>query len=150
MWEIENKFLVKIGGNYFIDTPNVIVAHGDSVFTMQRRDDGHLGIDFDIYDKDGKKVATIRRGNVVQGDEANYEIKKEYHHYTVTEKDSGKIICDIKQKAKSEGDTEIEVSVDLYTKKGFHLIAGPEQTNIGGSQIRGNLFQGLAAGIVIE
>ena len=147
MWEITDQFKVKLGGNYYINTPDIIVAHGQSLFKIERREDGHLGIDFDIYASDGEKVATIRRGNIVQGDDKKYEIKKDYHHYWVKEKETGRSICDIKQKSKAEGDCEIEVSVDLYTKSGFHLIADPEKTNIGGITISGNTFCG---GIVIK
>ena len=151
MWNIESKFKIKIGGNYYIDTPNVIVASGESPFSIKRREeDGLLAIDFDVYDADGKKVATIRNAHTVSGDKENYDFHKEFHRYWVVEKSSARTICDIRQAATAEGDCELEVSVDLYTKSGFHIIAGPEHTNVGGVFMKGCTMSNCAAGIAVN
>jgi hypothetical protein len=77
MWKLEDKFRVKIGGNYYIDTPNIVVYRGTPLFTMKRREnDFLLGIDFDIHDKTGARIATVRNGNVVQGNESDYETRQ--------------------------------------------------------------------------
>ncbi|WP_414664844.1 hypothetical protein [Horticoccus sp. 23ND18S-11] len=151
MWNIENKFKVKIGGNYYIDTPNVIVAYGESLFAIKRREeDGLLAVDFDVYDAKGKKVATIRNAHIVSGNKEDYDFKKEFHRYWVIEKSSGRTICDVRQKAAAEGSCELEVSVDLYTKTGFRIIADSEHTNIGGLFMKGCTMNNCAAGIVIN
>jgi len=151
MWTIETKFKVKIGGNYYIDTPNVIVAAGEPLFRIHRRDeDGLLAVDFDVYDSGRKKVATIRNAHVVSGNKADYEFKKEHHRYWVIEKSSGRVICDVRQVAAAEDSCELEVAVDLFTKSGFHIVADPEQTNIGGFVMRGCTTSNCAAGLVIE
>jgi hypothetical protein len=150
MWNTPEHFRAKLGGNYYIDTPNMIVAHGENLFRLRRREeDGLLAIDFDIYDATGAKVATIRNGNIVDHDGAGYTASKEHHRYTLTEDATGRVVCDIKKVSKAENGSEIEVSVDLFTKKGFHLIAGPEETNLGGAVFRGNTIQGCGAGIVV-
>ena len=150
MWNIEHKFKVKIGGNYYINTPNLIVAGGESLFTIKRREeDGLLAVDFDVYRADGTKVATIRNAHVVSGHQEDYEFHKEHHHYWVTERSSGRIICDVRQVSKAEGDCEIDVSVDLFTKSGFHVIADPEKTNVGGVVISGCTTKDCDAGLVV-
>ena len=68
MWSVEKEFSVKLGGNTYINTPNLIVYKGDPIFKLKRSDeDGILGIDFDVFDNAGNRVATFRKGVVVQG-----------------------------------------------------------------------------------
>ena len=151
MWTTPENFRAKLGGNYYIDTPNMIVAHGDNLFRLKRREeDGLLAVDFDIYDATGSKVATVRNGNIVDHDGAGYTAAKDHHRYTLTEDATGRVIFDIKKAAKAEDGSEIEVSVDLFTKKGFHLIAGPEETNLpDGMTIRGCTIQGCGVGLAV-
>jgi hypothetical protein len=151
MWTTPENFRAKLGGTYYIDTPNMIVAHGENLFRLKRREeDGLLAVDFDIYDVDGSKIATVRNGNVMQHDADRFHAHKEHHRYWITEKGTDRIICDIRKVSKAEDGSELEISVDLFTKKGFHLIAGPEETNLGGMVFRGGTIRGCGAGIVIE
>lgn len=149
MWEIEPKFHVVLGGNTYIDQPNLISFLGEPLFTLKRREnDGRLGIDFDIFDKEGKRVATIRNGNCVEGDENNYDITREAEHYSVKEKSTGRSICDIRR---NTADGELEISVDMFTPNGFHLLATPTQTNLGGMTVKGCTFRGnKGAGIALK
>lgn len=39
MWNIEHKFKVKIGGNYYINTSKLIAAGNESPFTIKRREE---------------------------------------------------------------------------------------------------------------
>jgi hypothetical protein len=150
MWSVSQSFKVKLGGNYYIDCGSLIDFHGSPLFTVKRREeDGLLGIDFDIYDAKNKKVATVRRGTVVDGDKEGYDISYAPHHYTVTEKNSGRIICEIKRAGQSL-DAVLEVSVDMFTPSGFRLIAGPTATNIGGAYLSGNTFAKCGVGISVN
>ena len=93
MWYTEDEFKVKIGGTTYINVPNIVVCKGVSLFKIIRSDsDGLIGIAFDIYDENGKKVATIRRGRIVQGNDDDYDIVTAHDHYTITEKSTGKMI----------------------------------------------------------
>lgn len=148
MWDIPENFKVKIGGNYYINCKTLVEVDGESLFTVKRRTDGQLLIDFDIYDEKGAKVATVRNASLVSGDKANYDFKKEVDHYTVTTKD-GRTLCDLRRKAKSP-DAELEVSVDLYTKTGFRLQATPTHTNAGGGMFVDNVFHNVGAAIVFK
>lgn len=148
MWAIEKEFSVKLGGNTYINTPNLVVYKGDSLFRISRSEnDGILGIDFDIYDPHGKRIATVRRSVVVQGDAANYDIKTGHAEYTVTEKSSGRLVTSVKRRD-AQG-AELEVSVRLYAPDGFLFDATPTQTNVGGVVMSGCTFKNCHAGIAI-
>ncbi len=150
MWHIEERFSVKLGGNTYINTPNLIVYRGEPIFRIRRSDtDGILGIDFDIRDAAGQRVATIAKGVVVQGNEQDYEITTGSNRYAVTQRATGTVICDIKRRAEAQG-VELEVAVRLYMPNGFFLDAGPEQTNIGGITVRGYIFNNCDTGIAID
>jgi len=150
MWHVPQSFKVKLGGNFYIDCDSLIDFHGSPLFTLKRREeDGLLGIDFDIYDSKKKKVATVRRGTIVDGDRETYEIAHGAHHYVVREKKTERLICEIKR-ADQAVDSELEVSVDMFTPSGFHLVAGPEQTNIGRGVFSGCTIAKCRIGISVE
>jgi hypothetical protein len=150
MWNVEPKAKVKLGGNYYINCDRLVAYHDEALFTVRRREsDGLLGIDFDVYDPRRQKVATVRRGTIVSGNREDYDITHDPHHYTVTEKASGRVICDIRRRDAAP-DAEIDVSVDLYTPDGFRFQATPEQTNIGGMQIRGCTMENCGTGIAVS
>jgi hypothetical protein len=156
MFKIPGKITIKIGGNYYIDTPEIILAHGESIFQIEQRASGLLSIDFDVYDKDGKKLATVRNSRVVQSDLERYEIGSAKDHFWAKDKVTGKVLCEIKIRSKAAKGCEIEVSVDLFTKKGIHIEATPEKTVIarkaggGALTVSGCTFQAQKAAIVID
>ena len=56
---------MKLGGNIYINTPNLVAYRGEPLFTLRRHDEtGYLGIDFDIYNAQGEKVAAVRRSEI--------------------------------------------------------------------------------------
>lgn len=148
MWTVEDRFSVRLGGNTYINTPDLVVYKGQSLFRMYRSEnDGILGIDFDVYDASGRRVATFRKGIVVQGDSDNYAIKSGHEEYEVTEKATGRQLARVKRRA-AQG-VEVEVSVRLFTPDGFLLDASPTETNVGGLKMTGCVIENCAAGIVI-
>jgi hypothetical protein len=149
MWKIEKEFSVKLGGNTYINTPNLIVYKGEPLFKLYRSDsDGMLGIDFDLFDKSGKRIATIRKGIVVQGDTKSHKIESSHEEYKVIEKDTQKVIAAVKRRG-TEG-AELEVTVCLHTSDGFLIDATPTKTNIGGMTMTGCVMKDCAAGIAIK
>jgi len=150
MWKVEEKFSVKLGGNTYINTPNLIVYKGQALFRIYRSEnEGILGIDFDVFDSSGKRVATFRKGIAVQGDSNNYTIKSGHEEYRVEDKTTGQLIASVKRRG-AQGGTEMEVSVHLYTPDGFLIDATPTQTNIKGMVMKGNVFENCGAGIAIQ
>ena len=139
MWQVTENFRVVIGGNTYSQVGSIISYKGQSLFTLRRHDDGTLGIDFDIYGADGKKIATIKRNQVYEGNKDDYQLDCTADRCTLTEKNTGRIICEIKKRKEAEP-AELEVSVDLYSPSGFHLEATPEGTNVGGGFIVKNSY----------
>lgn len=149
MWNVEKEFSVKLGGNTYINTPNLVVYKHEPLFKIRRNDeDGMLGIDFDVFDSKGNRVTTFRKGIVVQGDKKNYEVASSHTEYTVTEKSSSRVIANVKRR--DVQGAELEVSVRLYTPDGFLFDATPTETNIGGVKMVGNIIKNCVAGIVIR
>src|SRR3990172_6626421 len=126
MWKVETEFAVRLGGNTYINTPNLVVFKGTPVFRIRRSDDGMLGIDFDVFDAKGQRVATFAKGVVVQGDQANYQIDSGHDSYTVTERSTGRVIARVQRRGVQGA--ELDVSVRMYLPNGFLLDAGPQAT----------------------
>ncbi len=150
MWEIEDHFKVRIGGNNYIDTPDIIVYKGQSLFALKRHsENGYLGIYFEIYDSCRKHVASIKRNEIYFGDKDAYQIDGSLNRYLFTERASGRIICDIKKRNDAHP-AEIDVSAEIYTPDGFLINATPEQTNLGCIVMSGNTFVNCGAAIAIS
>jgi hypothetical protein len=148
MWKVETKFAVRLGGNTYINTPNLIVYKGTPLFRIRRSEqDGILGIDFDVHDSTGKRVAIFAKGVVVQGDKGNYDIETGHEQYKVTERSSGRVVAQVRRRG-VEG-AELDVAVRMYLPDGFFLDAGPDATNLGGGTLIGNVFENCGAGIAI-
>ena len=148
MWKVEKEFAIRLGGNTYIDTPNLIVYQGTPIFRVRRNeDDGMLGIDFDVFDSKGQRVATIKKGIVAQGDEANYKIDSGHETYSVTERASERIIARVQRRGVQGA--ELDVQVHMYLPNGFLLDAGPQSTNLGGVTMTGTVFKNCGAGIAI-
>jgi hypothetical protein len=146
MWKMEPGFSVRLGGNKYINTPNLVVYRGKPVFCIRRRlADGILDIEFHVYDKDGQRVAAFARGVVIQGDKASYDIQTDVDAYAVTEHATGRVIARVLRRGH-----ELDVHVHMYMPDGFLLDAGPHRTNIGGGMLTGHVFEDCAAGITIE
>jgi hypothetical protein len=149
MWNVETKFKVRLGGNTYINTPNLVVYKGTPIFRIRRSDDdGILGIDFDVFDSKGQRVATFAKGVVVQGDEADYKIETGHDVYSVTERSSGRVVARVQRRG-GQG-AELNVHVHMYLPNGFLLNAGPEATNLGGVTLTGNVFENCGAGIAVN
>jgi len=149
MWESPKNFKIKLGGNYFINCVSLITFNNQPVFRkIERRDtDGKLGLDFDVYNDKGQKIATIRRGNVVQGDTQAYEMRHLADCDKVIEKSTGRIIVKIDKKP---SDADIAVSVNMYLQNGFLLEATSDKINVGSSQLIGSTFSNCKTGIALS
>jgi hypothetical protein len=142
MWEVENNFKVRLGGNTYINVPKLVVYKDQTLFTLKRHDEnGYLGIYFEIYDADGNHIASVKRNEIYYGDKEKYQIDGSMNRYVFSERESGRVICDIRKREDAHP-AELDVSVRLYTPSGFLFDATPEQTNLPGSVIRGNIFDG--------
>ena len=150
-WIVPEHFKVIIGGNTYIDCPVIIDYKGQSLFELRRSDtDGYLGINFDLYGSEGKRVGTVRNALFVPPVPEGYSVQFGANHYTLTEDATGRVICDIKLRYEAQSDAEIEVAAEMYMPDGFLLRFTPEQTNLGGITLRGNIFRNCGAAIKIN
>ena len=151
MTTVTDRFRIKIGGCYFINCRDLIVAHGESLFRIHRRDDdGVLLMDFDIYDAKGFKSATVRNGSIVDHDSTCYSVKQAHQRYLLAEAATGRVVCDIRCSGATTDGSNIEVSVDLHTKKGVHFVASQDSLSFAGAVLRGITMSDCAVGIVIQ
>ena len=148
MWQIEKEFTVHLGGMTYIDTPTLVAYKGEALFGIRRSDDGMLGVDFNVYDKGGKRVAKFAKSVIVVGDGANYEFQSGHEAYKVTEISTGRIIARVQRRGVKGA--ELDVWVTTYLPNGFLFDAGPTATNLGGSlSMIGGVVRGAAVGIAI-
>ena len=148
MWTMPPRFGVHLGGNVYVNTPNLVVCKGTAVLHVSRNDaDGMLRIRLHVYDKAGKRAAFIADGAVIHGDKTQYAIHAGEGSYSVTEHATGRVIARIHRRANA---AELDVHVHMYMPDGFLLDAGPNRSNIGGAMLTGNVFEDCAAGITIE
>lgn len=150
MWEVAENYQVRIGGNTYINCGELVVFKGKPLFNLRRTDDGYLGIDFDIYNAEGHKIASVKRNEIYYGgkDKDRYKIDGTANRYTLTDTKTGRVICDITKREDAQPD-ELRVTVHLYTPNGFLFDATPEQTNLSGVVMRNSTFSNCGAGIVI-
>lgn len=149
MWEVAERFRVRIGGNTYINTPNLVCHKGKPLFSLRRHEDGYLGIDFEIYDHKGTRVATVRRNEIYEGDKDSYAIDGSLNRYVLTERATGDVICDIRKRDDAEN-SELEITeLRLYTPSGFRFIADPNKMNLAGMTFFGCTFADSDVGINI-
>jgi len=149
MWYNEDNFTVVVGGNKYINVPNILVYKGESVFRITRAERTDLlGIDFDIYDAARNKVAVVKNGRIYEGKSERYTVDIQVDQYTLTDNASGRVICDIRKRSLTKG-SELDVNVHLYMRDGFLFEATPESTNVAGAKFIGNTIMDCANGIVI-
>lgn len=149
MWLREGEFRIRPGGNTYINVPTLIAFKGGPLFAVFRQEDGYLGIDFEVYDSQGKQVASIRKNNVYSGDTEAYTVEGSQDRTYLKEKSSGRILVDLK-KRQDAAPSELDVSVRTYLPNGQLLDLGPHSSNLGGVRMTDNIFQGLPVGIAIE
>lgn len=133
MWQVEDRFRVRLGGNTYINCTNLVTVGGETLFTLRRHDDGYLRIDFDIYNAEGYKIASVKRNEIYYAgkDKDRYRIDGSMNRYLLTDQSTGRVICDIRKREDARP-AELDVSVHLYTGSGFLFDATPDQTNLGG------------------
>ncbi len=150
MWTVEDHFKVIIGGNTYIDVPNLVVYKGQTLFTLKRHDEnGELGIYFELYNAKGRHVASVKRNQIYMtgGQKELYSVEGSTDGYALRERETGRVVCQICRKPATP--VELEVSVQLYTPDGFLFDATPTSTNLGGIVMEGNVIVRCQTGINI-
>ena len=150
-FQVTDRFHVRLGGNTFIDTPNLVMYDGTPIFQLRRHEDGYLGIDFDIYGPDGTKIAAVRRNQLYftkDVDRGSFAESGTVDTYEVREVATGRVLCSIK-KRKAAGPAELDVAVETYLPNGQLLKASPTEMQMGGITMVGNTFERCWAAIAV-
>jgi hypothetical protein len=63
---------------------------------------------------------------------------------------TGRVVCDIRCAGATTDGSDIEVSVDLHTKRGVHFVAGPDSSSFSGAILQGITMSDCAVGIAIQ
>lgn len=151
MWAVAEDYRVRIGGNTFIKTGTLIVAHGSPLLTLKRHEDnGYLGIYFEIFNEHGQKLASVKRNQIYPGSvSAAYRIDGTADRVTFSERATGLALCDIRKR--DSAGYELDVSARLYTSRGVLVDATPDGTNLGGTvKITGCTFSNNRCAINIQ
>jgi hypothetical protein len=154
MWYAEGEFTVTIGTVTFVNVRDILVYGGESVFSIKRSErDGLLGIGFDIRSENGAKIAVVRNGNIYEGDKDKYAVDAKRDRYTLTEKSTGRVICDIRKRAEAKG-VELDLSFELYMKDGVLFRATPAELSLDGRAAKLMMsnctIRGFTQGIVVD
>lgn len=147
--KIQEHFIVRLAGNDYTDTPNLLAAGGEPILRV-RRDarSGDLDVDLDIFDDKGREKAVIRKASLVKGDPKEFEVRMTDNSFTVFDRKAARTVCDIRRRADAR-DMDLTVSVLTHTPDGFLVHANPEQSNVR-VPASGELLQGREAAINVE
>jgi hypothetical protein len=148
MWLQEGEFHVRLGGNTYINCPTLIAFNGESLFTLSQQEDGTLGIDFQVFDSSGNKVASIKKNNVYFGDKEAYETGGGPDDTYLRVKSTGKILAHI-MKRRESAPAELDVSLSTYLPDGRPLELDQHGTNLGGLHMTDNTISNCSIGIAI-
>jgi hypothetical protein len=107
-----------------------------------------LGIDFDVFDAHGQRVGKFAKNVVVQGDATKYAIESAHDVYSVTERATGRVVARVQRRGVDGA--ELDVHVRMHLPNGFLFDAGPNETNLGGTKMTGNVIVSCAVGIALS
>jgi len=146
--QVVKDFRIKLGGNVFVNCGSLISVEGVPLFHLYRREnDGALLIDFEVFDKEGNRVAIVRNSNPVDTASQRVEVEHGATVKRIIDKHSGQ---DLVRVDKRPNGIELDVCVDTFLPKtGIRLNATPDSINIGGLLMIGSVISGNKVGIGI-
>jgi hypothetical protein len=149
-WKIPEHFKVRIAGNTYSDCPTIIDYKGQRLFELRRSDmDGCLGINVDLYARNGSKLATVQNGQFVGLQPIRYSVEDSPGHYKLVEGATGKRVCEITLRTTSPDEAELDVSAHLHLPDGRLIQFDEKQTTLGGTVMTGNTCTDCGAAIRI-
>ena len=150
MWLREKEFVIRLGGNTYIDVPILIAFKGIPIFGVVRQDDGYLAMDFEVFSSTGERIAAVKRNNIYIADRDKYRLDGDADRLRLIEKGTEpKTLVDITKGAAAEP-VEIKVSVRSFLPNGQLMDLGPNESNLGGIKLVNNIIQRCSVGIAID
>jgi len=137
--KVRENFVVRVGGNEYTDTPNLLACKGEPVLSIRREaKSGELEVSLDIYDEKGREKAVVRNAKLVKGSKDAFDIRITDNSFTVFDNKAERAVCEIRRRANAR-DMDLDVSLLLHTPEGFLVHANPDQTNLRTRQAEGVL-----------
>lgn len=146
--KVPENFKTRIGGNFYVDTPNLVVYSDSTILRVERDDSGDLHVMLAIYDSSGRRTALVEDTSVVDGSAGDFTVTQTEHSYNVREKASGRVICKL-QRCAATRSMDLDAFILTHAPDGFFIHANPMQTNMG-TKSTGDLYVGLPAALAMK
>ena len=128
VWLAERHFKIKLGGNFFTNCPVLVAFDRRPLFGVTRSEEGLLGIDFEVFNATGVKIASVKRNNIYCADKDAYQVEGSASYIALRDKTTQVPLVRI-TKGPDAAPVELEVSVSSYLPDGRILDLGPEVSN---------------------
>lgn len=147
--KVPKHFKTRIGGNFYVNTPNLVVCSGTTILRVERsEEDGELRVRLVVFDSSGRQKALVEDAALIEGRGEDYSIQSTDHNYSVRENGTGRVICKL-QRCAATRSMDLDAFVLTHTPDGFFIHANPVQTNIG-IKTAGETFMDLDAALEMK
>lgn len=149
MMKVPKNFKTRIGGNFYVNTPNLVVCSGTTILRVERKDDdGELHVQLIIFDSSGAQKAVVKDTTLIKGKSDDYSIRTTDNNYSVLENATGRVICKL-QRCAATRSMDLDAFVLTHTPEGFFIHANPVQTNVG-TKATGETYADLNAALEVK
>jgi hypothetical protein len=134
----------------FINVKNIMTFKGEPLFTVYRSEsDGSLGINFEIFNSESNKLASIKQNRIYPNHEhAKYlQVGGSADTYTLTDTSNGEVIVKINKREAAE--TELDVFLHTYLPNGVLFDANPDGTSLASNFFKGFTIADAGTGVAI-
>jgi len=128
--KVQEHFIVRLGGNDYLDTPNLIVCKGEPILRLTRDEtDDELNVQAEIFDEKGARKAVVSGTELLEGDPRSVDIRSTENNYSIRDRSTDRVVCEIRRRAGKQK-MDLDVSVLMHTPDGFLIHANPAQSNV--------------------
>lgn len=147
--QVPKNFKTRIGGNFYVNTPNLVVCSGTTILRVERAEPGgELHVRLVIFDSTGRQSASVKDTKLIKGNRKDYSIHSTDNNYSVRENATGRVICKL-QRCAATRSMDIDAFIMTHSPDGFFIHANPMQTNMG-TKATGKTYQDLDAALVMK
>lgn len=128
--KVHAHFVVRLGGNDYLDTPNLIVYKGEPILKVTRDESNdELRVEAEIFDAEGRCKAHVQGTRLVTGDPQAVDIRSTENNYSIRDRSNDRVVCEIRRRA-GQQKMDLDVSVLMHAPDGFLIHANPAQSNV--------------------
>lgn len=142
--KVQKHFVVRLGGNDYSDTPNLVVYKGEPILKVTSDENDELDVEAKIFDARGRCKAQVRGTTLVEGEPDAVDIRSTENNYTIRDRSNDRVVCEIRRRA-GQQKMDLDVSLLMHTPDGFLIHANPAQSNIRTPHEEGLVRGGAAA-----